>query len=146
MHAHEFDGVVTSRLAFVHAQLAGSWPANGRQGRFNLRQAHSGNSFLFHRQRANRAGWANLPAVVARGFATGPVGVDLGCPQSCQAMLEAGGLKDVVGAGLKTFATPDAGLQEFFFRQTSRRAHGMHIGRCGKGLRGGDANASETCK
>jgi hypothetical protein len=59
-------------------------------------------------------------------------------------MLESGGLKDVVGAGLKTFATPDARLKKFFFWQTSRRAHGMDIGRCGKGLRGYDANASET--
>src|SRR5690349_15659194 len=108
MYAHELDCVISSRRTFIDAQLASLTPSQRQTGRLDLRQSHPGHAFLLDWQRADRAGGTNLPAVVAGRFTSSPIRDNPRSPETLQTVFKSHRLKNIIGAGLKTFAATDA--------------------------------------
>src|SRR5262245_17968 len=148
MDAHKLDGAIAGGIAFIDAELARllsrEWEAVG----FDPGQSHAGDALFLNGQRANRAGRADLAAIIAGGFATGPVGDDLGGPKTLQSLLETERLQDVVGAALEAFAAANAGLQKLLLGETAGWSDRRRCGRSGAGSNGdGCAGASQqTCE
>src|SRR4029077_6395341 len=76
------------------------------------------------RQRADRAGRTDLPAIVAARFATVPVGLHFRRPETFGAWRESLRLEHFVRAGLEALAAADAHLEELFLRHAAGRPHG----------------------
>ena len=119
------DGVIAGGLAFDDAEVTGFFAGEGEAGvKVDNGQSHFCHFLFLHREGADGAGRADLSAGVAAGFTTCPVRDDFGCPEGFEAMFQAVGLEEIVGAGLEAFATTDAHIEELWLGHTSRRADG----------------------
>src|SRR5262245_27014797 len=123
MDAHEFDGVIARCFALIDTELT-CFASSQRQAiGLDLCLPHAGNAPYFDGECENGASRADLAAIIARGFATSPIRDDPRCPKAFQAVFDARRLKNIIGAGLKTFAATDARLEKLLFGQASGRPH-----------------------
>ena len=127
-NSQEFDGVVTSHRAFIHAQLT-RFPSHVRKTRISIHhgETHAGHSFLIERQWTDGTCRADLSTVAATRIAARPVGRELRGPKTIQSKLQSQRLNRVVGTRAKALAAPDAADaagQKLGFGNTARWTHG----------------------
>src|SRR5262245_55591064 len=140
MDAHEFDGVIARCVALIDTELTRLASGERQAIGLDLCQPHAGNTLFLDGERANGASRTDLAAIVAGGFATSPICDDSRCPKAFEAVFEARRLKNIIRAGLKTFAATNARLEKLLLRQTSGRPNR----RCRAEARSG-ANCGQAC-
>ena len=123
MDAHEFDGVIARRVAFIDTELTRLASGERQAIGLDLGQPHAGDAFFLDGEGANGAGRTDLAAIVAGGFAPSPIRNDPRCPKAFEAVFEPRRLKNIIRAGLKTFAATNARLEKLLLGQASRRPH-----------------------
>src|SRR5262245_30767354 len=119
MNAHELDRVISRGLALIDAELTPLAPGQRQAVGLDLGQPHSSNALFFDRERANGAGGTDLAAIVAGRFTTSPIRNDPRRPKTLEALFETHRLQNIIRAGLKTFAAPNARLEKLLLRHTA---------------------------